>query len=117
MLECGYVKGEIYEDIQSRIPGDGIRHVLTVALGDYNLDCDLCNACEPLRVKTIQDSKTTINENGDDCNSYDHFSFDIVHNVSIKADPSVVDVLKYCDSLEFYHKNVSDHLPIKLEIF
>ena len=116
MRECGHVKGEIYEKIQSRIP-DSIRHIFTVALGDYNLDCDEANLCEPGRIKTFQEEHTTINANGNYCNSYDHFSVDIIHNESVNHKPMRIDVLQYCPSMEFYHQNVSDHVPIKLEIF
>ena len=116
MLGCGYVKNEIYEEIQLRIP-EVIRHVFTVALGDYNLNCDDCNLCGPDRVRTFLSDYTTINEMGDYRNSYDHFSFDIVKNKTIRYKPTRIDVLQYCDSMEYYFNNVSNHVPIKLEIF
>lgn len=116
-LECEHVKNDIYENIQSHIPEDGIRHIFTVALGDYNLNCEDSNQCLPSRIKTFQSENTTLNINGDYCNSYDHFSFDIIHNETVENKSMRINVLKYCESIEHYRGNVSDHVPIKLEIF
>lgn len=119
MEECGYVKGRIFDDIQSRIP-NVIRHVFTVALGDYNLNCEDCNSCGPSRVFTFQDEQTTINDQGGYVNSYDHFSFDVVKNESVKTKATRLDVLQYlplnCRNMAFYNENVSDHVPVILEI-
>lgn len=119
-IECGYVKDKIYDNIQSRIP-DEVRHVFTVALGDYNLNCEDSNRCLPPRVKTIQDEKTTINDKGLYSKSYDHFSFDVVKNESVVTIATRLDVLQYlpknCRDMEFYFGNVSDHVPVILEIY
>jgi hypothetical protein len=119
LLECGYVKNEIYQEIQAPVPHEGIKHVFTVALGYYNLNCDECNTCGPQNIKTFQKEETTLKPRGAGYSkSYDHFSFDTIHNGSVRTDPPTrIDVLRYCASMELYVENVSDHVPVKLEIF
>jgi len=118
MKECGWAKKEIYEEIHARIPMEDSRHVFTVALGDYNLNCPDSNGCEPKKIETFVTDKTTINETGEFCNSYDHFSYDTAHNVSVRCNAARVDVLRHWrNGMESYYRDVSNHVPVVIEVF
>lgn len=120
----------------------------TIILGDYNLnlnrewnespyipsnagrDVDVYyikeNGTVVKRVKTVQETKTTLKQTFNDdskyANNFDHFSFDQDEFMGVYARatrPNVID--KYCNKqgdqkFSYYKKNVSDHLPISLNI-
>lgn len=120
----------------------------TVILGDYNLNLNrvwnespyipsnagldvdvyyiIDNQRIVKRVKTVQETKTTLKRSFDDdikyANNYDHFSFDQDEFMGVYARasrPNVID--KYCktqgeNKFAYYKANVSDHLPISLNI-
>jgi hypothetical protein len=120
----------------------------TVILGDYNmnlnrpwnespyipsnagLDVDVYhivdNGTVVRRVKTVQETKTTLKKNYDEtgryANNYDHFSYDQDEFMGVYARasrPNVID--RYCRnqgdrSFSYYKEKVSDHLPISLNI-
>ena len=122
-LECDLAKGVIYQTIDKPSTGkDGsFNRVFTVVLGDYNLDCDTCNTRGPENIRTFQDEKTTLKKDGPGYkNSYDHFSYDIKNNGTVPRNPpSRIDAVKdyFQDDFTLYRKEVSDHVPVKLEIF
>jgi hypothetical protein len=121
-LECGLAKGVIYQTVDKPPMGkDGnFRSIFTVVLGDYNLDCDTCNDCGLENVRTFQDAETTLKEKEPGYkNSYDHFSYDAVNNSSVPFKPSRIDAVKDYFNGEFtiYRQKISDHVPVKLEIY
>jgi hypothetical protein len=117
--ECGLSKGEIHRTIDVHRYGN-FKRAFTVVLGDYNLDCGECNLCGPENVRTLQTEKTTLKTKEQDYhNSYDHFSFDVEKNSSVPYTVSRIDAVNRYFNGDFtsYRENVSDHVPIKLEIF
>lgn len=120
--ECSLAKGVIYETVDKPPTGkDGsFRSVFTVVLGDYNLDCDACNQCGPEIIRTFQDEKTTLKASELEPgykNSYDHFSYRADSTVP-RNTPRRIDAVDHYFNGDFkgYRDNVSDHIPIKLEL-
>ncbi len=88
------------------------------------------NRGENRRIKTVQDQYTTLKsvqtnaasaddgESGGYANDYDHFSYEerLLQGIG-KRWERVDAVGKYCQNdFEQYHKTVSDHIPIVMEI-
>ena len=121
-IECDLVKGEIFQKIDKPPPGkDGsFISVFTVIPGDYNLNCDECNACGPENVMTFQYEATTLKQKEEGYkSSYDHFSYDVEKNSSVpRMPPTRIDAVKDYFKGDFvqYRQKVSDHVPVKLEI-
>jgi hypothetical protein len=118
-VECSLAKGEIYRTIDAYRYGN-FKRAFTVVLGDYNLDCDECNLSNPGDVQTFQAEKTTLKRAEPDYhNSYDHFSYDVVKNSSVPHTVSRIDAVNRYFGGDFtsYRQNVSDHVPVKIEIF
>ncbi|GHU44994.1 hypothetical protein FACS1894111_13010 [Clostridia bacterium] len=118
-FECELTKGVIHQTVNTHRYGN-FKRAFTVILGDYNLDCIECNVCEPQSVQTLQEMKTTLkNTESDYSKSYDHFSFDTEKNSSVPYTVSRIDAVNRYFNGDFikYKKNVSDHVPVKLEIF
>jgi hypothetical protein len=117
--ECRLSKSEIHGRIDAHRYGN-FKRAFTVVLGDYNLECDVCNSCDPWNVQTFQDEETTLKreEQGYN-NNYDHFSFDVIKNSSVPYTVSRIDAVNRYFKGDFtkYKENVSDHVPVKLEIF
>lgn len=121
--ECTLVKDKIYKEIDMPGKREGNKVIFTVALGDYNLEVDVCNACKPEHVITIQSKLTTLGDNGEYSKSYDHFSYDKKRHPSVvdDSDDTVVnrvDVEKYFNGKRNrYHELISNHVPVKIKIF
>lgn len=123
-IECDLAKGVIYQAVDKPSMGnDGnFNRVFTVVLGDYNLDCDACNTCGPENIRTFQELETTLRDKEPlgYKNSYDHFSYDAVRDASVPRNPpSRIDAVKdyFGGKYVQYREQVSDHIPVKLEIF
>ena len=117
--ECNLAKDVIHRKIDTHRYGN-FKRAFTVVLGDYNLNCNECNSCGPVNVQTIQDEKTTLKIDEPDYNkSYDHFSYDMEKNYSVPYTVSRIDAVNRYFNGDFtsYKRNVSDHVPVKLEIF
>jgi hypothetical protein len=117
--ECGLSKGEIHGRIDAHRYGN-FKRAFTAVLGDYNLDCKDCNSCDSGNVQTFQDKETTLKSKEQGyCHSYDHFSFDVIKNSSLPYTVSRIDAVNRYFKGDFtkYKENVSDHVPVKLEIF
>lgn len=119
--ECNLAKGVIYQTVNKSPAGkDGsFRSIFTIVLGDYNLDCDICNQCGDGMVRTFQDGETTlkISEPGYH-RSYDHFSYDAESSVPC-GEPTSIDAVNryFYGDFASYRKKISDHIPIKLELY
>ena len=117
----------------------------TILLGDYNMNRhdsgvkgnQLCSIHTPdeeyevvcirdankkKNIVTLQSELTTFKKlNEDDeqseylANNYDHFTYDNGRFEEIKPQISRVDITKYCSKMDYY-KDVSDHLPIVIEL-
>ena len=136
-LEYETLVKDIYPSISKRRYGD-FRPAYTIAMGDYNLNIfrphipaqsnaylqEVYNF-KDFQVITAQDQLTTLkttqqsNESGNGyANNYDHFTYspELTHSVPISC--GVIDaVAKYCGGdFEYYRTNISDHLPIVMEI-
>lgn len=118
--ECSLVKGVIYETVDKPPTGkDGsFRSVFTVVLGDYNLNCDACNQCGPANIRTYQEELTTLKSGSPGySSSYDHFSYRADSTVP-RNTPRRIDAVDHYFNGDFkgYRDNVSDHVPVKLEL-
>lgn len=118
--ECGLAKGVIYEMVDKPPTGkDGsFRSVFTVVLGDYNLNCDACNQCGPANIRTYQEELTTLKSGSPGYSrSYDHFSYRADSTVP-RNTPRRIDAVDHYFNGDFkgYRDNVSDHVPVKLEL-
>lgn len=129
---------EIYPEVSQRRYGD-FRPAYTIAMGDYNLniirpnitdlpddkgaflnvDEEIISIPQYGIVQTFQDQKTTLKskENGY-ANNFDHFTYSPDHSSFSDVSFQVIDAVeKYCDGdFSYYLKNISDHLPIVMEI-
>jgi hypothetical protein len=118
--ECSTAKGVIHETIDTTRYGN-FRRAFTIVLGDYNFDCETCNQFGPSNVRTLQTEKTTLRkiEPYGYKSSYDHFSFDSNKNSSVIYTVTRVDAVHeyFSDDYARYRKNVSDHVPVIIEIF
>jgi endonuclease/exonuclease/phosphatase family metal-dependent hydrolase len=128
-LECSTAKGVIHETIDKGVIHETIdkarygnfKRAFTIVLGDYNFDCETCNQFGPSNILTFQDEKTTLRrqEPYGYNNSYDHFSFDIEKNCSVPYTVTCVDAVNeyFSGDFERYRRNISDHVPVIIEIF
>ena len=117
-MECSVCKNEIHRVIDTHRYGN-FKRAITVILGDYNLTCPQCNEIMNSHiVQTVQECETTLKKDSGYSNSFDHFSFDIVKNSTVPCEVSRIDAVNkyFGGDFESYRKNVSDHVPIKLEI-
>jgi hypothetical protein len=118
--ECDAAKGVIHDTIDKHRYGN-FNRAFTIVLGDYNFDCETCNRFGSLNVRTIQAEKTTLKkkEPYGYKNSYDHFSFDVKKNSSVPYTETRVDAVNEYFNGDFsrYRRNISDHVPIIIEIF
>ena len=121
--EFQLVTDDIYSYISNRRYGD-FRPAYTVILGDYNFSAVYCqravgDADARYFVNTKQEEKTTISkENSKYASNYDHFSY---NEKRFESSDLIVErvesVGKYMDNdFEKHWQEVSDHVPIKLEI-
>lgn len=136
-LEYETLVKDIYPAISQRRYGD-FRPAYTIAMGDYNLNIfrphipnqssnylqEVYNF-KDFQVITVQDQLTTLKtvqqsskaESGY-ANNYDHFTYspELLHSIPISCH-AIDAVSKYCDGdFEYYRTNISDHLPIIMEI-
>lgn len=112
----------------------------TIILGDYNLNLkrewtkgpyvdeiiEITEGQHVKRVRTIQDQLTTLKQTSNNsseqvrgyANNYDHFSYDENRFADVTVKSQKVDsVRKYCnDDFERHRKEVSDHVPISLNL-
>lgn len=125
---------DIYPQISQKRYGD-FRPAYTIAMGDYNLNIfrpqnvvqsraylneiyNCHDGRDDYQVITIQDERTTLKGNGEYANNYDHFTFSPeLAPFSDKSYYRVDAITKYCNGdFEYYNANISDHLPIVMEI-
>lgn len=111
------------------------RPAYTILLGDYNLNLPASGKYPILneifeinengnvkRIKTMQSQLTTIKSKLDEetqfSNNYDHFTYDELRFEDTNVECSRVNAVeKYYDGdYEKYRKNVSDHVPVMLEL-
>jgi exonuclease III len=123
--ECALVNGFIYDSVNAPAPQKG-KTVFTITLGDYNLDCEECNEINSYsghdNMLTVQSQLSTLNKFRKDnntfstgfSNSYDHFSYDKKLGDAVKRDAQIIDSAK--NDFTYHLKNISDHLPIVIEI-
>ena len=122
MFECDMAKGMIYQRVNRPAWGSSglFNRVFTAVLGDYNLNCESCNTCGYENIKTFQEADTTLKKKDPGYSkSFDHFSYDAVKNASVpKHPPYRIDAVNdyFCGDWVRYREQVSDHVPIKLEI-
>lgn len=113
----------------------------TVLMGDYNLNLkrdwtsgpyleevvEINDGRYTYRIRTVQDQLTTIKNrsklNPDEpirgyANNYDHFSYDEDRFKDLHPKVSCIDTVKKycCDDFERHKKEISDHIPISMEI-
>ena len=127
---------EDYNDINCNIP-------YTIILGDYNLNLPGSKAKSPYvspivvldaqnnilpifeieekgvkRIHTVQKDLSTINKEGNDYSSnYDHFTYDDhTKNGIVQGIAHRLDVIDRFGDHKTYKENVSDHIPVMLEI-
>lgn len=141
-IEYQLLVQEIYPQISQKRYGD-FRPAYTIAMGDYNLNIfrpdrvtqekrgylqEVIEVPEYGTVMTAQDQLSTLKKAKDDslcrealsmdigANNYDHFSYEKTMFSDVSC--SVIEAVhKYCnDDLDYYRKNISDHLPVVIEI-
>lgn len=111
---------EIYTRINKKRYGNNMPSY-TIMLGDYNMTAAWCERLniENQNIKTFQSELTTlkVKENGF-CNDYDHFTYDTTSFSGISAEVFRINSVEkyYGDDYEKYRKEVSDHVPIVIEI-
>lgn len=118
--EYRVLTNEVYTRINKKRYGSNMPSY-TILLGDYNMTykwCELENI-ENQNIQTFQYEDTTLKlkEEGFSMN-YDHFTYDTVSFSGISAKVSRINsVEKYCGNDYAKHrKDVSDHVPIVIEI-
>ena len=117
--ECRVLKDDVHREVDAKSYSNG-RCIFSLILGDYNLDCENCNDCGPQNVQTIQEQETTLRAKDPwgYSNSYDHFSFDVMKNGTVPCEATRIDAIEYVGGgFERYLKQVSDHVPVRLEIY
>ena len=140
-IEYHILTQEIYPQISQHRYGD-FRPAYTIAMGDYNLNIlrperstnvqEIIDVPEYGSVITAQHQLSTLKstESVQDeqlyggaafsskigVNNYDHFSYG--SKVFSDVSSYVIEAIhKYCgDDIDYYRKNISDHLPIVMEI-
>lgn len=131
----------IYPQIADKRYGN-FRPAYTIMLGDYNLNIknginnypfltsivEIDDNGRYKSIVTVQDEKTSLStkssfQEDDDnenkyANNYDHFTYDNERFSGIRKEVSKIDAIPkyYENDFEKYRKDVSDHVPIKLEI-
>lgn len=116
--------------------------VYTIMLGDYNLSLKSSTAKnsffrmdqetvelpdEGKRIVTVQNELTTLKAKKEGvsysqadgyANNYDHFTYDEKRFEGVKLDVKRIEAVKnyYGDDFDLYRKEVSDHLPIVLDL-
>ena len=133
---------DIYPNISQKRYGN-FRPAYTIAMGDYNLNIfrpnvstqaknyltevfDYENGRQICHIITMQDQLTTLKDTsrseaeseGGYANNYDHFTYspELSHFAGVTCQ-AVDAVEKYCEGdFEYYRKNISDHVPIVMEI-
>ena len=124
---------DVYRLVSMQRYGDN-RVAYTFLMGDYNLclsgtetkikDTVEVYLTRNLFLTTVQDKKTTLKQSGtvevDDVYSqdYDHFTFDKCYKEKMRIKEDRVDAIGrfYNNDVELYRTEISDHVPIKIEI-
>lgn len=124
---------KIYPKVATKGFGNS-KPAYTLLLGDYNLllgssDYPIKEVKISRRMSliTVQNEKTTLKQSQKDCENtndtlyshdYDHFTFDESYFNKMMMGWSRVDALEkyYNNDLESYRVEISDHVPIKLEL-
>lgn len=142
--EFKILAGQIYPRINENYKDIKYRSAYTILLGDYNLNLsesgkttatvkdaicfdergkEISGDAGFCKVYTVQNELSTINkENTDLANNYDHFSYDdrvmsCVSREGARTIKAVDDLFGTAeDKYERYKKEVSDHLPIIVEL-
>lgn len=124
LSEFELVTKKIYSDISNQIYGDNMP-AYTVVLGDYNFTAVFCQSKEQdiakYFVKTVQEKETTLPKSNDKrsfVNDYDHFSFDIKRFAATGIAYDRIDTVNnhLNGDFEKHRKEISDHVPIKIEL-
>lgn len=140
-VEYNTLVQKIYPSITKQRYGN-FRPAYTIALGDYNLNIfrphrkpqaqnyltevyNYCDGRESYQVITLQDQLTTLkgtSSSGENtpgyANNYDHFTYSPELSGFSGVSCEAIDAVnKYCHGdFEYYKSNISDHLPIVMEI-
>jgi len=115
--------------VQEALKGKTIRQEPACLIADDNDEIEVAKWGKCQKVKTVQDRLTTLkktinpdnsivfNGNGYSCN-YDHFSFEVAQFEGIDWSATKIDAVKkyYNDDFEKYFNEISDHVPIMMEI-
>lgn len=138
--ELAILVDEIYSRVSKKRYGSNLPSY-TVLMGDYNLNINRAWTKSPYldeiieindgkytyRVRTVQDQLTTIKNRSplrpDEpvrgyANNYDHFSYDEDRFSDLHPKFKRIDTVRkyYSDDFENHKKEISDHIPISLEI-
>lgn len=116
------VADNIYNSISKKRYGNNMP-AYTIVLGDYNLCCVICEqervTSKTYLVETEQADKTTLSSTRNELvNDYDHISYSKQRFEGTEITVQRVDtVSKYTNgNFEQHRKDISDHVPIKLEL-
>jgi endonuclease/exonuclease/phosphatase family metal-dependent hydrolase len=121
MNEYSLITNEVLKRIGTKRYGDN-RPAYTIALGDYNMPVVWCTGDDESTfgnsIITQQEEKTTLSKENDFANDYDHFSYDLINLSDIEFNIKRVNVVEkyYRNDFTKYHKQVSDHVPVKMEM-
>ncbi len=141
-IEYDTLVQDIYPNISQKRYGD-FRPSYTIAMGDYNLNIfrpgiitqsknyltevyNYIDGQQTCQIITMQDQLTTLKDTSKSesdrgegyANNYDHFTYspELSHLSAVNC-WAVDAVEKYCEGdFEYYRKNISDHVPIVMEI-
>jgi endonuclease/exonuclease/phosphatase family metal-dependent hydrolase len=111
---------EVYTRINKKRYGNNMPSY-TIMLGDYNMTTAWCERqnIENQNIETFQHELTTLKskENGFS-NNYDHFTYDTVSFSGISANVSRINSVEkyYGNNYEKHREEISDHVPILIEI-
>ncbi|GHV52252.1 hypothetical protein AGMMS49579_09230 [Spirochaetia bacterium] len=121
MKEYSLITDEVLKRIGTKRYGDN-RPAYTIVLGDYNMPVAWCAGNGESgfgnSIITEQEDKTTLSKENDFANDYDHFSYDMIGMSDIELYIKRVNAVEkyYHNDFVNYHKKVSDHIPVKMEL-
>ena len=136
--EFKVISTEVYPRIADKRYGDNMP-AYTFLLGDYNLNIknvsnnspyleelvEIPDNRLPRKIITVQEDKTSLKQEKDKlgnvfANNFDHFSYDEDRFVGIDLNYHHIDMVNdkkyYGGDLEKYREEISDHIPIKMDI-
>jgi endonuclease/exonuclease/phosphatase family metal-dependent hydrolase len=121
LKEYNLVAEEVHTRINKKRYGDN-RPAYTIVLGDYNMPFAWCHeyerSAENQVIFTEQEEETTLSREDSFANNYDHFSYDMIRFADIELRIERVNAVEkyYKNDFANYRKQISDHVPIKMEL-